>query len=262
MRVLVLLFSMVAVTICQAATDLSLSTTLSGRTSFQRSRIDTARIVQIHDFVVFAGTDETHFPSIERGPNWYDLVAFDCRNNEFKVLFALEQNDDPKTFEELLVDSITAQEDALAFGHLHDWSAVRGLDQVLRKRCSKSPKSTFHFLPYYLAESDNTAWWVDLATIEISSDSRTFFTFSKSYQVETRNVNGSSVRRMAFTREGDTTYHWSANCPKKTLSVLSSTRYSRTGSVLEDKRDTAAPVVALPNTIGRIALDFICALKK
>ena len=167
-----------------------------------------------------------------------------------------------RTIEELLTDSITAQEDARSVGHLHDWSAVRGLNQLLRKRCGKSPKSAFRFLPYHLAESDSTAWWIDLATIEISTERRIFFAFSKPYQFETRNIDGSSLRKMMFTREGDMTYHWSANCQKKTLSVLSSTRYARTGAVLEDKRETSDPVVVLPNTIGRIALDFICALTK
>lgn len=262
MRSLLLFSFVVACSICQAATNLVFSTTLSGRTQFERSRIDTAHLVQIHDFVVFAGTDETHFPSVARGPNWYDLVAFDCRSNEFKVLFAVEQKDDPKTMEEMLVDSITAQEDARAYGYLHDWSAVRGLDQILRKRCGKSPKSTFRFLPYHLTESDNTGWWIDLATIEVTSESRTFFAFSKPYQIETRMIDGTATRRIAFKREGDATYHWSVSCAKKTLAVLSFTRYSRTGAVLEDKRDTAPPVVALPNTIGRTALEFICALRK
>jgi hypothetical protein len=248
--------------VVHAATPLRFDLSFDGPTKLQKSRIDSRTISQVHDLVLFVGTDEDHFPAATPRSQWYDLVAFDCRSKDFKVVFAVERQDDPQSVEELLADQDTAQEDAIIYGHQHDWAGRRGLASALSARCGRAQRSAYHSLPYHFLEAASAVWWIDLAAVQIAGNVRSFFAYSRPYFIETQREAEMEIKRVAFKREGSRTYRWAADCAKRTISTLGVTTHSATGSVVEDRRTPDNPETPAPNTTGGRALAFVCSLRK
>lgn len=229
-----------------------------GSSKIDRGMIDPKQISRVRNFLIFPAAYES--TKVDGKPKWYDLVAFNCLTSEYKVIFATELDAPPTTMSELLVDKNEAQADAQAYGFMHNWAAMKGLTEAMKRSCGKAPRSTHKYLPFQFGDTANSVWWLDLANLEIGGQVRKAFAFSRQFKINKVKKGLFEFDRIEFTKGNELTYRWSMNCAKRTTTTLFMAINDANGVPAETIHKTGPEETIVPNTIGQLAFEFICSL--